>query len=127
HIAPLFAYFDEAGRWQGQISVPLPTDGAPPAQLKDWLPEGEATAWRHGVPAADLPALGQVLAQDPEVAKCAVARVWNWALGKGDIVDALELVPSETIAAQTSALVASDYRLKALILDVFTSDDFVRF
>ena len=127
HVAPLFANFDEAGSWQDTIAVPLPTDGAPPARFEDWLSPGEVTAWRHGVPAADLPALGRVLAADPEVAECAVARVWNWALGKNDIVDALELVPGETIAAQVDRFVGNEHRLKDLVLDVFTSDDFVRF
>jgi hypothetical protein len=127
HIAPLFANFDEAGTWQNESAVPLPTDGAPTAALEDWLPAGETTAWRYGVAAADLPALGRVLAGDARVTECTVARVWNWALGKGDIVDTLNLVPSETIEAQVNGFVESDFRMKALILDVFTSDDFVRF
>jgi hypothetical protein len=127
HRAPLFANFDAAGMWQDTIAVPLPTDGAPPARMEDWLPAGESTAWRYGVPAADLPALGAAMASDPHVAECAVARMWNWALGKGDIVDTLSIVPSDVIGAQLAAFTAGGFQMKALILDVFTSDDFVRF
>lgn len=127
HQAPLFAHFDAAGMWQDAIAVPLPTDGAPLARMEDWLPAGETTAWRHGVPAADLPALGQAMAADPRVAECAVTRAWNWALGKGDIVDTLSIVPGDVIEAQVAAFTGGGHRMKALLLDVFTSDDFVRF
>lgn len=127
HIAPLFAYFDEDGMWQTEISVPLPTDGAPPATLTDWLPAGETTAWRYGVAAADLPALGQAMAADAEVAECSVARIWNWALGKGDIVDTLSVIPSDVIADQVSQFASSDYNMRTTIFNVFTSEDFVRF
>jgi hypothetical protein len=127
HLAPLFANFDADGAWQDTISVPLPLDGAPPARFEDWLVAGEETAWRYGVPAADLPALGQVMAGDPQIAQCAVARVWNWALGKQDIVDALTVVPSAVVADQVAAFTEGGYQLKSVIYSVFTSDDFVRF
>jgi hypothetical protein len=127
HVAPLFGYFDENGTYVGQIAVPKPTDGSPMTELGDWLPPGETTAWRHGVPAADLPALGAAMAADPDVAECAVARVWNWAFGKGDIVDTLAMVPSEVIAAQTADFIAGGHRLTDTIYAVFTSEDFVKF
>lgn len=127
HRAPLFAHFDAAGMWQDAVAVPLPTAGAPLARMEDWLPAGETTAWRHGIPAADLPSLGAAMAADPHVAECAVARTWNWALGKADIVDTLTVVPSDVIAAQVAAFTGGGHKLKALLLDVFTSDDFVRF
>ena len=127
HLAPLFANFDADGNWQDAISVPLPVDGAPPARIEDWLVAGEQTAWRYGVPVADLTQLGQVMASDPRIAECAVARVWNWALGKQDIVDALTVVPSEVVAEQVDAFVAGGHVLKDTIYSVFTSDDFVRF
>ena len=38
HIAPLFAYYDMNGQYQTQIAVPTPLDGAPPAQMSDYLP-----------------------------------------------------------------------------------------
>ena len=127
HIAPLFAYFDGNGAYQTTISVPTPLDGAPLAQLTDYLPAGETTAWRFGVPAANLPALGQAMAADPAIATCGVARVWNWALGKTDIVDTLQEVPIETIQSQVDAFTANGHKLKDLIYAVYTSDDFVKF
>lgn len=127
HIAPLFANYDEDGVYGTAISVPTPLDGAPMAQLTDYLPVGETTAWRHQVPAADLPALGAAMAADTDVAKCGVARVWNWALGKTDIVDALQEVPVETIQTQLETFTASGHKMKDLIYAVYTSDDFVKF
>jgi hypothetical protein len=127
HIAPLFAFFDEQGVYRQQMSVPLPLDGSPLAQMSDFLPPGETTAWRYNVPAADLPALGAAMAADADVAKCGVARVWNWALGKDDIVDALEEVPLSTIQAQVDSFTGSGFKLKDLIYAVYTSDDFTKF
>ena len=127
HIAPLFAYYDDEGNYQQNIAVPTPLDGAPLAQLRDYLPEGEGTAWRYGVPANDLPSLGAAMAADDSVAKCGVARIWNWAMGKQDIVDTLAEVPIETIQAQFDGFKASGYKMKDLIFAVYTADDFVKF
>jgi hypothetical protein len=127
HIAPLFAYYDTNGAYQTAISVPTPLDGAPNAKLNDYLPAGETTAWRYGTPTADIPALGAAMAADPLVATCGVARIWNWALGKTDIVDTLQQVPAATIQTQVDAFKASNYALKDLIFAVYTSDDFVKF
>lgn len=125
HLAPLFANFDDQGVLQTSIQVLTPNEGTPKALPTDWLPPGEPTAWRLGVPAADLPALGAAMAADPKVAECAVARLWNWGLGKGDIVDTLAIVPTEVIAAQVTALQGGT--LKDAVLAVYTSDDFVKF
>ncbi|MGE0869984.1 MAG: hypothetical protein AB7P03_15565 [Kofleriaceae bacterium] len=127
HIAPLFAHYDRDGVYQPQIAVPTPLEGAPLAELGDYLPAGETTAWRYGAPAADLPALGAAIAADPDVARCGVARIWNWALGKTDIVDTLMEVPSETIDSQLAAFTANGHKLKDLIFAIYTSDDFVKF
>jgi hypothetical protein len=127
HIAPLFAYYDAMGAYQTAIAVPTPLDGAPMARLTDYLPAGETTAWRYQVPAADLPGLGAAIAADTDVAKCGVARVWNWAMGKQDIVDTLSEVPVETIQTQLDNFVASGYKMKDLIFAVYTADDFVKF
>ena len=67
------------------------------------------------------------MAADPDIANCAVARVWNWALGKNDIVDALETVPKETISAHTAQFVSNGHKLKDMIYAVYTSDDFTKF
>ncbi|HET7505572.1 MAG TPA: hypothetical protein VFK02_31345 [Kofleriaceae bacterium] len=127
HQAPLFAGYDAQGVLQPSIAVAVPVEGAPPAALADWLPPGEATAWRFGKPAADLPALGAAMAADPDVAWCGVARIWNWALGKPDIVDAHQVVPATVIQGQIDRFIASGFKIKDLIFAVFTSDDFVRF
>ena len=127
HLAPLFAYFDATGAYQQTMAVPTPLEGALPAVPSDFLPPGEGTAWRRGVPAADLPALGAAMAADPGVAACGVARIWNFAMGKADIVDALYEVPTEVIQAQLAAFTAGGFRLKDLVRDVFTADDFVKF
>ncbi len=127
HLAPLFANFDDQGVMKGSIQVKTPNAGAPTALLTDWLPAGQTTAWRFGVSVADLPALGQAMATDPKVAECAVARLWNYAMGAGDIVDTLAVVPSDVIAAQVAAFQASGGKLKDALYAVFTADDFVKF
>jgi hypothetical protein len=127
HLTPLFAYYDANGLYQTSIEVPTPLDMAPLAKMSDYLPAGETTAWRLNTPTPDLPSLGQAIAADPDVAECGVARMWNWALGKTDIVDTLQEVPVETIQAQLDAFKASGYKLKDLIYAVYTSDDFVKF
>lgn len=127
HQAPLFAHFDEDGMWQADLVVPTPAQGAPIVRLEDYLVPGETTAWRLGQPVVDLPAFGQAMAADPAVAECAVVRVWNWAMGKGDVVAALAIVPPEVIAAELAAFRQGDHRLKETIRQVFTHSDFVRF
>ncbi len=127
HIAPLFANYDMMGVYQTTISVTTPLTNTPLAVLTDYLPTGEGTAWRAGVPTPDLVSFGAALAKDPDVAACGVARVWNWALGKTDIVDTLQQVPVATIQTQVDAFVASGYKIKTLIAAVYTSDDFVKF
>jgi len=80
HRAPLLANFDQNGQYQTSIQVHVPTSGLPLAKMSDWLPSGEPTAWRFGVPAADIGALGAAMAADPEVTSCAVRRMWNYAM-----------------------------------------------
>lgn len=127
HLAPLFANFDANGAFQNTIQVLTPLNGAPKAAATDFLPAGEPTAWRLGVATPDLPALGAAMAADPSVAKCGVARIWNWALGKQDIVDVLAEVPAETIQGQVDAFTANGFKLKDMIRSVFVSDDFTKF
>jgi hypothetical protein len=127
HQAPLFARFDMNGMWQNAIAVPTPLPGTPLALETDYLPPGQPYAWRLGTNVTDLAGFGQAMAADPTVAQCAVARVWNWAMGKGDPVDNLEPVPAEVIAPVVTSFQQSGFKLKAAIEDVFTSDDFVKF
>jgi hypothetical protein len=127
HQAPLFANYDAMGVYQQAIAVPTPLDGAPMARLTDYLPPGETTAWRFGVPTPDIPSFGAAMAADEDVAKCGVARIWNWAMGKQDIVDTLAEVPVETVRTQLDGFIASGYKMKDLIFAVYTADDFVKF
>ncbi len=127
HVAPLFINFDDAGQLQAGPAVVLPTDGSPLVEVTDFLPPGEPTAWRLGVPAADLPALGAAMAADPAIAECAIVRAWNWALGKGDVVDTLAFVPRNVIQAQIDAFTAGGHVYKDALYAVFTADDFVKF
>jgi hypothetical protein len=127
HIAPLFANYDMNGVYQNAIAVKTPLTGEPLAAAADYLPPGEPYAWRLGVTTPDMASLGAAIAADPDVAKCSVARMWNWAMGKGDIVDLLVEVPAATIQAQVDAYTAGGFKMKDLIYAVFTSDDFVKF
>jgi len=127
HIAPLFIDFDENGQYQGTPQVLVPIEGSPAVTRADYLPDAEGTAWRLGVAAPDLPALGQAMAADPAIAECAIARTWNWALGKLDIVDTLATVPHDVIADQVTAFTADGFNLKDAMFAIFTSDDFVEF
>jgi hypothetical protein len=129
HIAPLFAHYDQDGQYQTDIVVPTPLAGTPTpiALMSDYLPQGEPLAWRKGVVISDMHTLGVAVANDPETSRCAVARLWNWAMGKTDIVDGKQKVPTDTIADQVTAFSSDGYRVKNALYRIFTSDDFVRF
>lgn len=127
HLVPLFAYYDMNGAYQTTIQVPVPLPNNPTAMMTDWLPPGETTAWRYQKPAATIPDLGNVMAADPGVAECAVDRMWNFALGKEDIVDQLVAVPKPTIQAELDAFTQNGFKVKDLIFSVFTADAFVKF
>jgi len=107
--------------------VPVPLPNNPTVALSDYLPTGEGLAWRSGKPISDMTSLGATMAADPAISECAIARVWDWALGKPDIVDGAARVPSTTIESQVDAFEADGHRLREAIVRVFTSDDFVRF
>ncbi|HEY4240613.1 MAG TPA: hypothetical protein VGM88_12415 [Kofleriaceae bacterium] len=127
HIAPLFAQYDDQGQYQSMIVVPTPLDGSPVAMLSDYLPATETTAWRYQEPAADLPTLGTKIAADTSVQACGVARMWNFALGVTDIVDTLQDVPLTTIQSQVSAFQTNGFKMRDMVVSVFTSDDFTQF
>lgn len=127
HQAPLFAYYDMDGVYQNTISVRTPLPMEPLALETDYLPPGEPKSWRPGILTPDIPAYGAAMAADADVAKCGVARMWNWAMGKADIVDALIEVPAETIQAQIDAFTSGGFKMKDLVYSVYTHDDFVKF
>lgn len=124
HICPLIGKFDADGSYVSDgYGVTLPTGEI--TEFTDWLTEGERTGWRAGTYADDLPALGQEMANDPEVMECMVIRVWNWGFGRGDIVDTLAVIPEDIIAQQIADFTANNHNIKELIYQVFTSEDFV--
>ena len=85
------------------------------------------TSWRFGQPASTIAALGAAIAKDPDVAACQVARAWNWAMSKTDIVNDLAVVPTSTIDTFTQSFVTGGYTMRPLLKSIFTSDDFVKF
>jgi len=129
HLAPLFANFDANGKYDAtKIAVQVPVAGTPAATLADWLPAGQQTfAWRNGVAVTDLPSLGAAIAKDPDVARCAVNRVWNFAMSRGDIVNDLATIPPVVTDPIVASFTANGMKLKSVIRTVFTSDDFVKF
>lgn len=127
HLAPLFANFDDEGMWQDSIQVRLPIDETPLAVRGDWLPEGQTTAWRFMEPAPSLPALGMAMAEDEDVQRCMVTRVWNWAMGHGDVINNVDLVPDDVVAPYLATYQSSDHRMREVVRAIFTSPDFVRF
>ncbi|MSP61346.1 MAG: DUF1588 domain-containing protein [Myxococcales bacterium] len=127
HIAPLFARFDAKGMWMDEIQVTVPVNGLPKAKKSDWLPGGEDTAWRFGVSVSDLPQLGKAMAKDPEIANCAVTRIYDWAMSKDDVVSDLATVPESVIKPYRETFIAEKGKLKSVIRKAFTSDDFVKF
>jgi hypothetical protein len=127
HMAPLFSYFDEAGQFQTTIQVHTPVPMNPMTKLSDWLPAGETFAWRFQKGVKDITAFGAAMAADPDVADCQVARAWNWAMSKTDIVNDLTVVPATVIQSMTTLFTTNGYKLKPVLRAIFTGDDFVKF
>src|SRR5581483_3404405 len=127
HFAPMFAYFDENGQYQTTIQVHTPVPMNPITKLSDWLPAGETFAWRFGKGVKDIAGLGAAMAADPDVADCQVARAWNWAMSKTDIVNDLAVVPASVISNMTMLFTTNGYKLKPVLRAIFTGDDFVKF
>jgi hypothetical protein len=128
HMAPLFGYFDAKGQYMAN-AIQVTTPVVPPVKttLADWLPAGQGLAWRNGTAITDLPSLGQAMAKDTDVIRCAATRVWNWALSRGDVVNDLAGVPTDVTDAIYTDFAQNGLRMKRLIRNVFTSDDFVKF
>lgn len=128
HIAPLFANFDENGMWTNGIAVQTPIAPDPvTTELSHWLAPGETTAWRFGQEVADLPALGQVLSEEPAVSECLTARMWNFAMSKEDIVADLATVPYGVIDPFVTELSSNGGDMKKVLRSMMTSEDFVSF
>lgn len=127
HRAPLWGNFDSNGMYQPNIVVLAPTLGLPVAKRSDWIPDTEPTAWKFGQPAANLTELGARIAADPEVHDCAVARMWNYAMSRGDIVETQIKVSDKVVAPLVAELKANNFSLKNTLRSILLHDDFVRF
>jgi hypothetical protein len=166
HRAPLFARFDEQGLFDpNNYQVAVPVEGSPVAMLSDWLcvdpqkcPNGgnNGFAWKKNyksindgmeksgvLSGADTPALiadmAKKMADDEEVAQCAVKRMWYYAMGRSDITtigDAGRFAvldrknpPPEllTLTKLTQEFKKSNFNLKEVLRTILKSDDFVRF
>lgn len=127
HVAPLFLNWDANGALKGTPQVKVPIPGEPAAARIDYLPDGESLAWRSGKPITDMAGLGQAIAADPAVAACAVNRVWNYAMSRGDIVNDLASVPAVVTQPYVDKFTSGGMKLKETIRDVFKSEDFTKF
>lgn len=127
HIAPIFGHFDEDGMWTDGFAVMTPIAPEPiPTELSHWLPAGETTHWRLGQEVNTVADLGLILAEDPLVSECLVARMWNFALSKEDIVTDLATVPFKVAEPHINEFdEAGD--LKKTLRGIFASEDFVSF
>lgn len=127
HLAPLFLDWDENGALKGTPQVKVPIQGEPFAARADFLPEGEGLLWRLNKPITDMASLGKAIVEDPDTARCAVNRVWNYAMSRGDIVNDLASVPNPVTQPYVDKFGAGGMKLKETIRDVFKSEDFTKF
>jgi hypothetical protein len=127
HIAPLFMNYDANGGLQTKAQVKVPIPGEPAATRQDYLPDGESLAWRSGKTITDIASLGNAMAADPAIAACAVNRIWNYAMSRGDIVNDAAPVPTPVTQPIVDRFNANAMNLKEAIRDVFKADDFTKF
>jgi len=126
-VAPMFTNFNDKGFLQATSQVDIPVPGNPKAARIDYLPAAEGYAWRAGKPVTDIPSLGAAIAADPEVGRCAVNRVWNYAMSRGDIVNDLATIPNSVTEPYVTAFSGGGGKLKETIRGIFKSEDFVKF
>ncbi len=129
HRAPLFRFFDATGFYDqnGNSMVHTAVPGAPFADMTDWLPSGQTTAWKYQQPATTIAALGASMAADPQTAKCFMIRLWNEAYSRDDVVIDLALVPDSVIAPMTQYFMNNNYNMKMAIQKLYTDPNFIRF
>ena len=127
-VAPLFMNFDDKGLRQATPQVDVPIPGTPKVALTDYQPAGKSVfSWRIDKPVTDVTGYGAAMAADPEVGRCAVNRVWNYALSRGDIVNDLATIPTAVTDSLAKDFTANGQKLKETIRAVFKSEDFVKF
>lgn len=127
HIAPLFINYDAKGALKDTGQVKVPIQGEPAATRADFLPEGETLKWRLGKEISDIPSLGQALAADADVAACAVNRMWNFTMSRGDIINDLASIPTAVTQPYLDQFKGGGMKLKAIISAMFKSEDFTKF
>ena len=128
HQAQLFANFDDKGLLQAASQVEVPIPGNPKTNATDFQPAaGAYFAWRADKKVTDLTGLGAAIADDPEVGRFAVNRVWNYALSRGDIVNDLATIPVAVTDALAKDFNTNGQKLKETIRQVFKAEDFVKF
>jgi hypothetical protein len=137
HRVPLLAVFNEFGMYveptpsaengSPEYSVLVPITDSPKARLSDYLVAGETPGWKFGKPAPTLAELGQHMAEDDEVARCAVVRAWNFGFSKGDAVYDLADIPDSVIKPLVDEYKANGHKLRDTIRSVFVHEDFVRY
>jgi hypothetical protein len=126
-MAPLFINYDDKGVLQTTPQVEVPVVNNPKADPKDYLVAGQPLAWRFGKTITDIPSLGAAMVADPEVQRCAVNRVWNYAMSRGDIVNDLATVPPAITAGFLTEFQGNGMNLREIMRGVFKTDDFVKF
>ena len=127
HLAPLFINYDANGALKDKGQVQVPVQGTPGAQRNDYLPDGEPLKWRVTKEITDLPSLGQAMAADPDVAICAVNRMWNFAMSRGDIVNDLATIPAAVTQPYVDQFKGNGMKLKAILAAIFKSEDFTKY
>lgn len=126
--APLFINYDDKGFLQGTPQVEVPVPNTPKVTLDDFMPAGKRVfAWRIDKPVANLTEFGAAIANDPDVAQCAVNRIWNYAFSRGDIVTDIATIPGNITETLTKEFDQNGQKLKETIRSVFKHEDFVKF
>jgi hypothetical protein len=126
--ATLFLNYDDKGYLQAASQVDVPVPGNPKAKTTDYMPPGkEVFAWRIDKPVTDLTGYGAAIAADPEVGRCAVNRIWNYAMSRGDIVNDLATIPNAVTEPYVKDFAANGQKLKETIRGIFKSEDFTKF
>ena len=85
--------------------------------------------WMAGLPVAvsDIGALGVAMSKDGEVIFCAVKRMWDYSMSKGDIVADAADVPDSVVSPYLTQFKANGYDLRAILRAMLVGPDFVRF
>lgn len=127
-MAPLFGNYDDKGVYNPtQVQVQTPIANTPRTKMEDWLPAGQPLAWRNGKTVTDMASLGKAMVDDPDVQRCAVTRVFNFAMSKGDVVNDLATLPQVVTDPYLKSFKDGGFKLKPIIAQVFKSEDFIKF